>query len=157
MGILMKWAVDAMIGNVAKYLLFLGEDVFYDPACFGQNIANKSFSENRIIITSSRTLVHNHPEIQILHLNDSIKTIWAKLRYIKKTFNLNFDELNLFSRCTMCNKALISVDLNEKPHTVPQRVFENFQLYQCGKCKKFYWKGGHYLRTKQKLTKEKIL
>ena len=153
----MKWAVDAMVGNVAKYLLILGEDVFYNPACFGQIIADKSLSENRILITSSKRIIQNHPEIKNVYLNNSIKIIWHKLRVVKNTFNITFDESNLFSRCIMCNEPLIEININEKPNTVPKRVFENFQLYQCAKCKKIYWKGGHFFRTKQTLIREKIL
>ena len=153
----MKWAVDAMIGNLAKYLLILGEDVFYDPSCFGQNIADKSLKENRILITSGSRIVHDNPELQILYFNHSITTIWDKLRCVKHTFNITFDETNLFARCIMCNELLVAVEPEKTPNTVPKRIIENFQLYQCSKCKKFYWKGGHYLRTRETLIKEKIL
>ncbi len=153
----MKWAIDAMLGDVARYMLILGEDVLFRPDYSGERFADIAYDEHRIFLTTSLRKFSMMPDVEHLVIPDSLDNIWDKLRFIKQQFKNSFYSKNLFSRCLLCNILIVEIHPDEPPANIPMRVLESFTLYQCPKCKKVYWKGGHFDRTKQKLLQEHIL
>ena len=153
----MQWAVDTMLGDVARYMLILGEDVLYRPDYSGETLASIACDENRIFLTTSLRKFSDLPKARYLIIPDSLDTIWDKLRFIKTHCEISFYAESLFSRCMLCNVLIADIYPEKPPANIPRKIFESFKLYQCPKCKKVYWKGGHFERTKEKLIQEHIL
>lgn len=156
----MKWAVDAMLGDVARYMLIAGEDVFYRPDCFGRRLLDVAHDEHRTFVTTSLRRLDDSPDQPVENIvvipSDAV-TVWDKLRHIVKETDLELHADNLFSRCLLCNKPISPIDPPFKPAHIPDRVYQLFQLYQCPQCQKIYWKGGHFDRTKDAFIRHGII
>ncbi len=153
----MKWAVDAMLGDVARCMIILGEDVLYRSDYSGVDLARIAREEDRIFLTTSVRRFPNPPDTAYLIIPMSVDSLWDKLRFVKRRFSISFKVENLFSRCILCNTLTTKIFPDKKPAEIPQKVFMEFVLYQCPRCKKIYWKGGHFEHTKKKLLEESIL
>lgn len=151
----MKWAVDAMLGDLARYLLILGEDVFYRSDCFGDTLVRIAQNEDRIIL-SRNTQLSQHSDLHILYIPQNM-SLFQKLIFVKKHFALRFSPENLFSRCLLCNREIIPLQRSDSSMMgIPERVTHEFLLYTCPQCNKIYWKGGHFERTKHTLIEHGI-
>ena len=56
----------------------------------------------------------------------------------------------MFSRCTICNEALLKIDKEEVKDRAPKYVFEAKQDFtSCPKCQRIYWQGSHWGNVNQ--------
>ena len=55
----MRFAVDAMLGTLAKWLRILGYDAFFDPALDDHQLVRLARAELRVLLTRDRALAFN--------------------------------------------------------------------------------------------------
>lgn len=109
----MKFYVDAMFGNLSRFLRVLGYDCLLRSNT--QNTDDyfcKVIEENRIIITRSRVLYNQarKRDIKAIFINkEGIVNILCELKR-KININLTCDPNN--SRCSDCNGLLVKTDKN---------------------------------------------
>ena len=142
----LKFLVDHMLGKLAKYLRFMGYDVFYPTSTMDDSLLIKiARKEKRIILTRDKELAKLGDGVFIP--SDRYE---EQLKYVISKFKLNMD--NILTRCSICNEILVKVDKNEVKGKVPDYVYENNdEFYQCPKCHRIYWFGTHTRRIKEKI------
>lgn len=141
-----RFALDAQLGRLARYLRLLGFDCHYRPDIEDAALAACADEEDRILLTRDRNLLkrkciqlahfvrHDHPRHQLQEICDE--------------FNL-YPAFAPFTRCTRCNGRLVRVDkarVIERLEPKTRQYVEHF--LQCEACGQVYWHGSHVSRMK---------
>jgi len=145
-----KFLVDHMLGKLAKYLRFMGYDVFYPPRNMSDNeIIRIAEKENRTIITRDRELAKRANGFYV-----KSGDYHEQLKMVAKKYRLKMNEEIFLSRCSVCNEPLVKVPKEEIRGKVPEYVYEhNDEFYICPKCHRIYWYGTHTERIERDIRK----
>jgi uncharacterized protein with PIN domain len=148
-----RFAVDAMLGRLARWLRLLGYDVFYDAGVADAELARRAIVEGRILLTRDRALPEEFrvPALRLVAAEEPA----AQLREIVSRFGLDWHS-RLFTRCSECNAPLRPAAPEEVAARVPPRVQEQRLAFRCcPSCGRVYWQGSHTERMLRSL--ERIL
>ncbi|MBF0509591.1 MAG: Mut7-C RNAse domain-containing protein [Deltaproteobacteria bacterium] len=142
----MKFRAERMLGRLAKWLRMLG----YDTVLEGRPDMGVSLEEEdgpRVILTRRRKKP-GPSHAFLLHSDDPME----QLKEVVVTFRLTVDEASLFSRCSVCNRALVAVPKAEVVGRVPDYVLAGHgSFHRCPLCRRVYWPGSHLGRMKKRL------
>jgi uncharacterized protein with PIN domain len=136
--------VDQMLGRLATWLRLLGFDTGYMKDVPDSVLVRRALAEGRLLLTRDRALAKTPGVAVHLVEHDEVAT---QLRELVTCFDLRVRRERLFSRCTLCNSPLTSVDKEDVRARIPPvayRLYESFKT--CFYCQKVYWPGGHYDR-----------
>ncbi len=147
------FAVDAMLGKLAKKLRLLGYDTIYSSDIDDDELIRLAKDENRIIISKDVQLVNRAIKKQI------VTVLVTKSNEIEQFHQINENlKLGKFiiegnkSRCPLCNGFLMKIEKKLVQGQIPSGVLQNTDKYwKCEKCKKIYWEGTH-IRNLQEFT-----
>lgn len=144
-----KFIVDLNVGKLAKLLRLLGIDAAHNPDMSDRDIAKTSKIEKRVVLSKDVEMFKRKDIVfgRYIRETDPLK----QLRETVSFFGLNAN-INLFSRCMVCNTILRKVkkeEIVERLEPKIKRFFDDFQL--CNACNKIYWKGSHYDKLLLKL------
>ena len=135
-----KFAVDKMLGRLAKWLRLLGYDTFYRNKIRPIALLSIAQSEDRIIVTRNHYFLKHPFPVKIFFLITD--TLEQQLSEIHKTYPL--DTNKVFSRCTICNSITTAIEKEYLKKLVPEYVFSTQEhFHQCIRCGKIYWQGTH--------------
>ncbi len=147
-----RFLADRMLARLARWLRVAGEDVI-SPAAPGSHTPTRSelariaLIESRIVLTRDRTFpLQRHERLLILSTD-----LEAQLREFYRTFP--GDPLaRLFTRCSLCNGALIAVRKEDIAAKLPEVVRERgSDFHRCRDCGQLYWDGSHTARIRARL------
>jgi uncharacterized protein with PIN domain len=142
-----RFAADAMLGKLARWLRLLGFDTVYEPDIADEALVRRALNEGRIILTRDRGL----PEawrVSAIHLVSAERPL-AQVREVAGEFDL-VRRARLLTRCSRCNTLLIPATREEARDRVPPRVLASAQqLHRCPGCGRFYWTGSHVKRMRR--------
>lgn len=138
----LRFAVDSMLGGLAKWLRLLGFDTYYLRNGPGRTMAD------RILVTRrsdrpNQPRLSDWPRLIRLSANDTVE----QLTQILRALDISPDEVRPFTRCGVCNQVLETVQLSEADDFVPEYVraiHESFS--RCPGCHRVYWPGTHQQR-----------
>jgi hypothetical protein len=147
----MKLLCDQMLGSLAKWLRIYGFDTFYANASITDDMLLQiAKEEHRVLLTRDKELIWRGKRENISVISISDTDLDNQLRQILS--KLPFDEHLLLTRCLLCNSPLRKVQKEEVKDCVPQKVFENNDMFWfCDHCKKYYWKGTHVENMVEKI------
>ena len=144
-----RFIADDMLGKLARRLRMMGFDTLYPKTSADSLLVRISSQEGRIILTRDNGLAKirgvNAMLIHSIRLGEQLKELMGS-RKIKLAAD------RMFSRCAVCNTALIKVEKEKIKDRVPPliyKIFDNFTY--CPVCDKVYWKGTHYERMLSEL------
>jgi uncharacterized protein len=143
-----KFAVDRMLGKLAKWLRIMGQDVIYGQHLSGYGLIRTARMEHRLILTRDRKLKKKQPPDFLFIESDHYR---EQLRQVIQAFGLN-PLGRPFTRCLECNLILQPRSKAAIEKTVPAYVFstqENFSW--CPKCGRVYWPATHHRRMIEEL------
>ncbi|MBU1158312.1 MAG: Mut7-C RNAse domain-containing protein [Candidatus Thermoplasmatota archaeon] len=141
------FAVDQMLGSLAKWLRMLGYDTIYDKTMDDKQIAAAARADNRFVLTRDKEL-SKEPGAMLIETED----LEAQLTVVREKFGLKFSEDTI--RCTQCNGELVSLPKEEANGSVPEGAFaSNDKFWKCGGCGKVYWRGSHWLGIMERFRK----
>jgi len=145
------FVLDVHLGKLARLMRMAGFDTLYRNDLDDPEIIDISVKEHRTILTR---------DIGILKHNLVTHGYWMHNTDPEKQFQEvigRFDlkgETDTFSRCLKCNGLLVEVPKDEVYDKLPECVKEHFnEFWQCTSCGNVYWKGSHYDRMKEKISK----
>ncbi|MBN2366767.1 MAG: hypothetical protein JXL67_11420 [Calditrichaeota bacterium] len=145
--------VDNMLKGLARWLRFLGFDAHMsENVDEAKNILNSI--DHSVFITASpahkQKIGSTHT---ILLQSDHIE---AQLNELNEIFHI-FDYLHILSLCSICNTLLQSIGKEQVKDKVPEKVYHSFRtFYQCPRCNRIYWYGGHVKRLLDKLKRMNV-
>ena len=136
-----KFAADAMVGKLARWMRALGFDVAYWKRIDDDELIRIADSENRIILTRDTGIAARRRDTRrcVLVESDHYK---EQLRQVLDLFGLK--EFHIFSRCLECNTVLETVDKEAVFERVPPFVYLTQERFAaCPSCDRVYWHGTH--------------
>ncbi|WP_392530434.1 Mut7-C RNAse domain-containing protein [Nostoc sp. C117] len=144
---IIRFVLDIHLGKLATSLRLLGFDSLYRNDYEDEELAQISYSQERIILTRDKGLLmrslvrygyyvrNTNPQQQILE--------------VLQRFDL-FKLISPFQRCLRCNGLLEPVDKQSIIEELLENVRAQIDRFQrCQDCDRIYWKGSHYQRLQQ--------
>ena len=144
-----RFAVDRMLGRLAKMLRLLGYDTVYVNDMTTAQLLAVGRSGERMILTRGET-AQRFP-----HLNNvlSLKSEYPAEQLRELVERLGLDARSgLWTRCTLCNAPIERVEKARVEALVPPKVFQLYEdFYRCAGCGHVYWHGSHVDRILRNL------
>jgi uncharacterized protein with PIN domain len=142
----MRFLCDHMLGTLAKWLRFLGQDVMYPGPIADNDLKAAVAAGERILLTRDRELA-DRVQGSLFVASDDLDD---QLLQVMRAFDLPA-ELSP-TRCSVCNTPLAKVPAAEVAGKVPEKVLEHQrEFWHCPKCGRFYWKGSHWANMERRL------
>jgi hypothetical protein len=144
-----RFAVDIMLGKLAKWLRILGFDARAIPLRDHAQIS-RLISEGFIPITRKEKF-KGFEGVVFIHGDRQFE----QLRELATTLSITGEALLPFSRCSVCNAQLVQVSREAVAGAVPDFVFETASDFRkCPQCERMYWPGSHRERILERLESE---
>jgi uncharacterized protein with PIN domain len=135
------FAVDAMLGRLAKALRILGYDASYDPRIDDADLKLLALREGRIVLTRDREIADTNLPLRV-HLIESDRPE-EQLRQVVRELSLE-TEGALFTRCLVCNVPVEDVPRRQVEARVPPYVLSTQKRFaRCPRCGRVYWAATH--------------
>jgi hypothetical protein len=147
----LDFAVDAMLGNLARKLRILGFDTKYFSSIEDKKLIELAKDENRVIITKDEGLAKSAEKTNIsIVLVRGDEEINQIIQIATRVGLSDFVIDTSSSRCVSCNGRLESIEKSRVVDKVPAGVFElQAQFWICVDCKKIYWAGTHFKKLQE--------
>jgi uncharacterized protein with PIN domain len=142
-----RFAADAMLGRLARWLRLLGFDCAYDSAITDEALVRLAETEGRTILTRDRRLPEEWwvPGVYLVRAEDLL----GQLAEVIQAFDLAAS-VRLLTRCNECNRALAPLAREQALGRVPPRVLELHDTFaECPGCGRVYWEGTHAARIRE--------
>jgi len=137
-----RFAVDAMLGRLARWLRLLGYDALFDPALDDRELARLAASTGRIVLTRDRGLLARRLVTRGLLVDHD--HLAEQLRCVVEAFGLAVDPSRCFTRCLECNEPTREVAPGKVAGRVPPYVLRHTQTFrECANCRRVFWAGSH--------------
>ncbi|MDX1648274.1 MAG: Mut7-C RNAse domain-containing protein [Myxococcota bacterium] len=142
-----RFAADAMLGRLARWLRLLGLDTFYEAHVTDADLVRRALLEGRWILTRDRRLPDEW-RVAGVHLVEAERPR-AQLVEVARRFAL-VPWLRPFTRCAVCNAALAPLAPGDAEGRVPERIrARGGPLRACPDCDRAYWPGSHVARMQR--------
>jgi uncharacterized protein len=137
--VLPAFAVDKMLGRLARWLRILGHDVAYGPHLSGRTLVDRARQDGRVLVTRDTRLLRDpHLPQHVFVTSDHFR---EQLRQLATLVPLGGGFLR---RCLECNRALETVGRDQVQGQVPAYVFATQEHFQrCPHCGRLYWAATH--------------
>lgn len=134
-----------MLGNLARWLRMLGQDVTYSTKLNDLALIYKAKKEKRILITRDyslyKTSIKNN--IQVFYTPSQNKV--EMLANLRNEFGIPLEIDMELSRCPQCNFRLQKISKQEAAKKINQKtLFYHNNFWSCSKCLSIYWQGSHW-------------
>jgi uncharacterized protein with PIN domain len=145
-----RFAADAMLGRLARWLRVLSFDTFYEEAIADAQLVRISNEEERVLLTRDR------------HLLRELRPLWShEVRHDAPLEQLvdivTAQQLpapaELFTRCMVCNTLLGAPLPRDKADSLVPEGVRGIPgpVRQCPACLRVYWHGSHTRRMRAAL------
>ena len=138
-GRLPAFAVDKMLGRLARWLRILGHDVAYGPHLSGRTLVDRARRERRLLLTRDTRLLRD-PDLPpyVFVASDHFR---EQLRQVADAVPLGGAFLG---RCLDCNRALEPATREAvAPHVPPYVLATQKHFQRCPHCGRIYWPATH--------------
>ena len=140
----LRFVLDIHLGRLAAYLRMTGFDTLYRNCYADDELAEVSREEHRILLTRDVGLLKRSSVTHGYFVRQTHSR--RQLFEIVERFDLA-RLIQPFSRCLRCNVVLRPITKEDVGVRAPRRIVETNQEFQeCPRCRRVYWKGGHYRR-----------
>ncbi|WBY00452.1 Mut7-C RNAse domain-containing protein [Ramlibacter tataouinensis] len=145
-----RFAADAMLARLARWLRLLGWDTTLDAALHDGKLVRQAEQEDRVLLTRDRHLLRElrpHRALRIEH-DDPLQQLAQVVRQLALA-----PPAELFTRCTVCNTALSApLPPQARAALLPADVRElPGPARHCPGCGRLYWRGSHARRMRAAL------
>jgi uncharacterized protein with PIN domain len=144
-----RFAVDRMLGHLAKWLRLIGQDATYGPPLSGRALLRHARSERRTVLTRDRHAAQgpSGPPVVLIE-SDHFR---EQLRQVIHTFRID-PFAQIFTLCVRCNDPVVPTPRAEIEHLVPPYVFSTQERFvRCPRCQRVYWPATHAVRVRAEL------
>lgn len=149
-----------MVGRLARWLRLIGNDVEYSKNSTDNELIRKAATESRTLLTSDielyRRAIANGAEAFLV----KGKTEAERLARIAERFKIDLSVDATNSRCPACNSTIRPITKEQVIDRVPPSTFKMFdEFWECtnSNCGKIYWRGSHWKKIDEHLSKAENL
>jgi len=130
----MRFAVDRMLGRLARWLRLLGYDALYL-----NNLSNDQFlalaDKGRILLSRNTRLMGMAPPEKFVFIEENDPR--AQLKGVVRLLGLKPEPDSFFTRCTLCNGVLEPIEAEDVSGDVPAHVRTSHTRFsRCDPCGK---------------------
>lgn len=144
----MKFLVDFTAGRLARWLRLCGFDTAFSLTQDAGGLISWARREGRLVLSRSSKLKLTFPTDVFLLSDDHLE---FQLRQVLRELDLRRAILP-FTRCSLCNSPLQSVEKGTVKDVVPPYVFQTQDEFgHCPSCKQYYWKATHWEAIRRKI------
>jgi uncharacterized protein len=142
------FAVDVMLGRLARWLRILGHDTAYGPHLHGLGLVGTARDERRVIVTRDTQLVRDpnlppHVFIRSDRFRDQLREVAAAVPLVRG---------RTFTRCVECNAPLDEIRADDVRERVPPYVAATqTRFWTCPRCRRVFWPATHHTRMRAEL------
>jgi uncharacterized protein with PIN domain len=138
-----RFIADAHLGKLARYLRLLGFDTLQDNDIGDPALVEQASHEGRILLSRDRHLMMHRAVTHGCHLRSGDPR--EQLTHLLSRLQL-CGLIQPFSRCTVCNAAVLPVDKQQVLDLLPESVARlHDDFWRCSGCGRVYWQGSHWL------------
>ena len=146
-----KFLCDDQLGKLARWLIIIGQDVFYKNRLEDSELIDVAVRESRFILTRDLRLGKILEEKAIPHYIVLENYPAHQLKELVAKFSDRI-RIRVFSRCTECNLVLVPAQKEEVKERIPPFVYKNQDRFrQCPGCKKVFWAATHRTHVDEQL------
>ena len=144
-----RFAVDCMLGKLAKWLRILGFDTVYFSRIQDEELLALARREGRVLLTRDYHLSLRMRDKQVVFIESDA---WpTQLRQVLNRFQLR-DFIKPYSRCLECNCLLQPTSREAVRQLVPHYVYTQVKEFSiCPCCSRVYWRGTHFQDMERKI------
>jgi uncharacterized protein len=137
-----RFAADATVGRLAKWLRILGYDTTLSRERADSAFLLSAGREGRVALTRVREWATRQYQGRLLVVRaDNIEN---QLMEVLDALGLTADPDRFFRLCLRCNEPLEAMRHEDAEGLVPVYVFENRRNFRrCPACRSVYWPGTH--------------
>ena len=138
----MKFAVDCMLGKLAKWLKILGFDTVFFSKIEDNALLSLARKEKRILLTKDNAMLEKAKDIHSLYIESEN---WREqIVQVLDVFKLE-PKVHPYSRCIECNIPLKNLDHSQAKNLVTPFVYEHADGFAvCPRCGRVFWRGTHF-------------
>jgi len=143
------FAVDRMLGRLAKMLRLMGYDALYANDVTAAQLLAMGRSGERVVLTRGET-AQRFPHLDnVLSLKS--ENSLEQLREVVEQLGLD-TRSGLLTRCTLCNALIERVEKPAVEALVEAKIFRLYEeFFRCTGCGHVYWRGSHVDRILRNL------
>ncbi len=145
----MRFAADSMLGRLATWLRFLGYDTLYSNDTRDDQFFSLA-DRGRILLSRNTKLREKIASEKYVFIEDDDPE--RQLLQVVRLLGLNPGPEKFFTRCTLCNGMIESVESADVFGDVPDHVWTSHKRFsRCDRCGKIYWPGSHLGRARKEI------
>ncbi|HEY6282308.1 MAG TPA: Mut7-C RNAse domain-containing protein [Nitrososphaerales archaeon] len=144
------FVADAMLGSLCRKLRAFGFDTAYYKAGNDSGIITLARAQNRVILTSDRSLAAMAPTKGLMAILVEGKNDGERISAISRAAAASGTRLVRGDPlCSICGGGLFPLRRVDVLGEVPPSVAVRHRLfYRCGSCGKYYWRGSHWKKLR---------
>jgi len=146
MGEIRKFAADATLRRLARWLRLLGADVVCPSGTSASDLLREARKTGRVLLTRDKRL-RTAPDVVYIESNyfrDQLRQVLSRFPFDPR--------LRAFTRCSRCNRLLHEVPRNVVSRRVPAFVYASYERFaECDECGRIYWGATHPRRILSEL------
>ncbi len=149
----MRFAVDSMLGRLARWLRLSGYDVAYLKRRRDKEILDLAAREDRILLSRDSLLCQRAQKMGVRCLFVESSDVLEQLKQAVEKLGIRLSDTPVYSRCPKCNGEIIKAG-EESIARVPEMVRERVEeFWECSECGQVYWEGSHWRNIKDVVRK----
>lgn len=144
-----RFAADAMLARLARWLRALGHDTSLDASLSDSALVQMANEEDRILLTCDRRLLRELKPARAVELRQAPPL--QQLQALASELDLSMPA-ELFTRCTVCNTPLALLERPAADALLPAGIRGIAgPVRRCPGCARVYWQGSHTRRMREAL------
>lgn len=144
-----RFAVDRMLGRLARWLRVLGFDAAYRKELPGDRLLTFAAREERIVVTRDGRLRDPRGRARVIRITSS--GFREQLRELDRVLPLGGVDARP-QRCVECNEAVVPLGPGEIPTSVPEYVrATQTDFRRCPRCRRVFWPATHRARMESEI------
>ena len=145
-----RFVVDQMLGRLAARLRLIGYDAITVFDIADSEVTRLAAADGRILLTRDHLLSQTRAvPVHFVAARD----VRNQIIEVVRALGLSPDAAKFFTRCTLCNAGLESVEESLIAERIPPNVRErHVHFVRCVGCDQVYWRGSHVDRILAELS-----